>query len=85
MNDSRLAILTFWEELENTHGDTESQEKIQARRPILTRQPVKDVDGNWVEEHVLVFPDDKSSEESAGLKLLKMAHAWKKQKLTSTA
>eukprot|EP00656_Telonema_subtile_P011648 TRINITY_DN1577_c0_g1_i2.p1 TRINITY_DN1577_c0_g1~~TRINITY_DN1577_c0_g1_i2.p1 ORF type:complete len:219 (+),score=81.02 TRINITY_DN1577_c0_g1_i2:74-730(+) len=83
--EERLMLLEDWMAFERTHGDAaavEAAEKMQPKK-ILKKRAITTADGTeagWEEYYDYIFPDEKGS--APNLKLLEMAQAWKKQKVT---
>lgn len=48
------------------------------RRPLLTAAPCAQSQAGWEEYYDYIFPDDQQAQSS--LKILQMAHLWKKRK-----
>jgi len=86
-NEERAMLLEHWLKLEQEHGDEKGLEAIQKRQPkrVKKRRSIPGEDGQETFEEYMdyVFPEDKP--EAANLKILEMAHAWKKRKLNSSA
>ena len=66
-------------ELEEAYGDQGSLTQLKTRLPkrIKKKRPVRNVNGanvGWEEFYDYIFPDD----DAPSLKLLEMAHKWKK-------
>eukprot|EP00658_Telonema_sp_P-2_P009009 TRINITY_DN13410_c0_g1_i3.p1 TRINITY_DN13410_c0_g1~~TRINITY_DN13410_c0_g1_i3.p1 ORF type:complete len:162 (-),score=46.11 TRINITY_DN13410_c0_g1_i3:150-635(-) len=83
--EERLMLLEDWIAFEREHGDAGAlaeAEKMEPKR-ILRKRPLRTADGleaGTEEYYDYIFPDEKGS--APNLKLLEMAQAWKKQKLT---
>ncbi|KXS18003.1 pre-mRNA-splicing factor clf1 [Gonapodya prolifera JEL478] len=77
--EERVVLMESWREFERTYGDADSQGKIEAKMPkvVKKRRRVEDT-GAWEEYMDYVFPDDEAEQKPA-LKLLQMAHLWKRQ------
>merc|ERR1719188_749641 len=84
--DERAMLLEHWLKLEREHGDAAATEAIDKRQPkrVKKRRQVPGEDGQEAYEEFMdyVFPDDKPEQQN--LKILEMAHAWKKRKLGTT-
>lgn len=85
-NEERAMLLEHWLQLERDHGDAASLEAIQKRQPkrVKKRRAIPAEEGQEAYEEYMdyVFPDDKP--EAANLKILELAHAWKKRKLAGS-
>jgi len=83
--EERAMLLEHWLKLEEEYGDEKSMDAItkrQAKR-VKKRRTIPGEDGQETYEEYMdyVFPDDKPEQQN--LKILEMAHAWKKRKLAS--
>lgn len=86
--DERAMLLEHWLKMEREYGDDENVqalEKRQAKRVKKRRAvPTEDGQTDAYEEYMdYVFPDD--APEQQNLKILEMAHAWKKRRLSGAA
>lgn len=83
-SDERTMLLEQWLKLEGEHGDQASIEAIEKRQPkrVKKRRAVASEDGQDAYEEFMdyVFPDDKPEQQN--LKILEMARAWKKRKVS---
>merc|ERR1712032_161741 len=83
--DERAMLLEQWLKLEREYGDADSAEGLVKRQPkrVKKRRAVAGDEGQEAFEEYMdyVFPDDEP--EKQNLKILEMAHAWKKRKLAS--
>jgi crooked neck len=81
-NEERAMLLEHWLKLEKEHGDEASQDAVGKRQPkrVKKRRAVPGEDGQDAFEEYMdyVFPDDAPTQQN--LKILEMAHAWKKRK-----
>jgi len=81
--EERAMLLEHFLKVEEEKGDQASQEAIQKRQPkrVKKRRTISGEDGQDTYEEYMdyVFPDDAPTQQN--LKILEMAHAWKKRKL----
>mmetsp|Transcript_31945 Transcript_31945/g.67984 ORF Transcript_31945/g.67984 Transcript_31945/m.67984 type:complete len:673 (-) Transcript_31945:69-2087(-) len=81
--DERAMLLEHWLKLEQDAGDAAATEAIEKRQPkrVKKRRAMPGEDGQDAYEEYMdyVFPDDKPEQQN--LKILEMAHAWKRRKL----
>jgi len=84
--EERAMLLEHWNKVEVEKGDEKSIEAIAKRQPkrVKKRRTIPGEDGNDAYEEYMdyVFPDDKPEQQN--LKILEMAHAWKKRKMVSS-
>eukprot|EP00931_Biecheleriopsis_adriatica_P003995 TRINITY_DN105736_c0_g1_i1.p1 TRINITY_DN105736_c0_g1~~TRINITY_DN105736_c0_g1_i1.p1 ORF type:complete len:672 (+),score=164.57 TRINITY_DN105736_c0_g1_i1:139-2154(+) len=84
-NEERAMLLEHWLKMEQEHGDEKSIEAIQKRQAkrVKKRRNIPGEDGQDTFEEYMdyVFPED--SKETQNLKILEMAHAWKKRKINA--
>mmetsp|Transcript_25163 Transcript_25163/g.63849 ORF Transcript_25163/g.63849 Transcript_25163/m.63849 type:complete len:671 (+) Transcript_25163:144-2156(+) len=82
-SDERAMLLEHWLKLERDAGDAQSVEGLEKRQPkrVKKRRTVPGEDGQDAYEEYMdyVFPDDKPEQQN--LKILEMAHMWKKRKV----
>merc|ERR1719502_2022869 len=83
--EERAMLLEHWSKVEQERGDEASIEAIAKRQPkrVKKRRTIPGEDGNDAYEEYMdyVFPDD--TEKQQNLKILEMAHMWKKRKIAS--
>merc|ERR1711862_619876 len=83
--EERAMLLEHWAKVEEEKGDEQSLDAIQKRQPkrVKKRRTIPGEDGQDTYEEYMdyVFPDDKP--EQPNLKILEMAHAWKKRKIAA--
>eukprot|EP00347_Sterkiella_histriomuscorum_P012460 403368491 len=98
LKEERLMILENWLRFEEGPlGDMTQLEQVRAKIPkkVKKRRKVKvinqetgeevnDQEGGWEEYYDYLFPDD-AMEQKKSLKILEMAHKWKKDTATTTA
>mmetsp|Transcript_49827 Transcript_49827/g.115697 ORF Transcript_49827/g.115697 Transcript_49827/m.115697 type:complete len:679 (-) Transcript_49827:63-2099(-) len=82
--DERAMLLEHWLKLEKEFGNEASAEAVEKRQPKRVKKrravPGETAGQEAYEEYMdYVFPDDKPEQQN--LKILEMAHAWKKRKL----
>jgi crooked neck len=81
--DERAMLLEHWLKLERDNGEAKDIESIEKRQPkrVKKRRAVPGEDGQDAYEEYMdyVFPDDKPEQQN--LKILEMAHMWKKRKI----
>eukprot|EP00026_Physarum_polycephalum_P003608 Phypoly_transcript_03621.p1 GENE.Phypoly_transcript_03621~~Phypoly_transcript_03621.p1 ORF type:complete len:661 (+),score=148.16 Phypoly_transcript_03621:136-2118(+) len=80
----RVMMIESWREFETGYGDEETVANVRQKMPkrIIRRRPMKGSDGSdaGMEEYYdFIFPDEQSA--APNLKILEMAHKWKKQKV----
>lgn len=84
--EERAMLLEHWLKLERELNDGKAIEAIEKRQPkrVKKRRSVPGEDGQEIQEEYMdyVFPDD--APEQQNLKILEMAHAWKKRKIGTT-
>mmetsp|Transcript_40975 Transcript_40975/g.68070 ORF Transcript_40975/g.68070 Transcript_40975/m.68070 type:complete len:692 (-) Transcript_40975:211-2286(-) len=83
--EERSLILEHWKELEQQTGEQARIARVVARMPkrVKRKRAVVGDDGEaagWEEFYDFIFPEDEA--KAPNLKILDMAHKWKKQKLT---
>lgn len=81
LKEDRLILLNAWKSFEQTHGSAEEQKKVEEQMPKRVKKRRKMEDGSFEEYWDLLFPQDEKADKGV-LKLLEMAHKWKKQKET---
>lgn len=84
LREERAMLLEAWAEMEEQTADQARIHAVKARMPtrIKKKRPMESEDGQqvgWEEYYDYVFPDEQTKAPS--LKILEMAHKWKKQKL----
>merc|ERR1719502_2495370 len=83
--EERSMLLEHWQKIESEKGDDKTVEAIIKRQPkrVKKRRTIPGEDGNDAYEEYMdyVFPDD--TEKQQNLKILEMAHMWKKRKIAS--
>jgi crooked neck len=84
--EQRLMLLESWKEFESLHGTPESVETIVKKFPkrIKKRRPIETGDSKgylWEEYYDYIFPDDEKGQDKSKLKILDLAHQWKKKKV----
>eukprot|EP00741_Cyanophora_paradoxa_P007448 tig00000128_g7203.t1 len=82
--EERVLLLEKWTEFEADKGDKLSQDEVRSKLPkrIKKRREITADDGSsggWEEYYDYVFPDEAAARPN--LKILEMAHKWKKQKV----
>jgi len=82
IKEERVMLIESWKEYEQTHGDRASLETVLKKMPkrIIRRRAVKTpegADGGLEEYYDYIFPDEQAA--APNLKILEMAHRWKKQ------
>jgi len=85
VKEERVMLIESWKEYEQTHGDGASLESVLKKMPkrIIRRRPVKTPEGQdaGLEEYYdYIFPDEQAA--APNLKILEMAHKWKKQNVS---
>mmetsp|Transcript_55983 Transcript_55983/g.133393 ORF Transcript_55983/g.133393 Transcript_55983/m.133393 type:complete len:671 (-) Transcript_55983:41-2053(-) len=80
-SEERAMLLEHWLKLEKDHGDQDTATKVEQRQPkrVKKRRAAAGEEGQFEEFIDYVFPDDKPAQQN--LKILEMAHAWKKRKM----
>ena len=81
--DERVAVLDSWSEMEASTGDPDRMALVAGRMPkrLKKKRPVRDESGEevgWEEYFDYTFPEEEKKAPS--LKILEMAHMWKKRK-----
>lgn len=81
--EERVLVLDSWHEMEAATGDADRVELVRAKMPkrLKKKRPVRDDAGDevgWEEYYDYTFPEEEKKAPS--LKILEMAHMWKKQK-----
>ncbi|EPQ31196.1 uncharacterized protein PFL1_01384 [Pseudozyma flocculosa PF-1] len=78
LKEERVVLLESWKTFEQTHGDAESLEAVQAKMPrvVKKRRELGDGSADMEEYYDLLFPDDEEQGKPS-FKLLQMAHAWR--------
>jgi len=84
--EERVMLVESWKEFEEKYGDQTTLDEVRKKVPkrIIRRRPIKGPDGTdaGLEEYYdYIFPDEQST--APNLKILEMAHKWKKQKADS--
>jgi len=84
MKEERVMLLEKWLEMETKADDKSALDSIQSKMPkkIKKKRPLMEADGTqagWEEYYDYIFPDGGS--QRPNLKILEMAHKWKKQKV----
>jgi len=82
--EERLMLLEDWLAFEREQGDEEAVADVEAKQPkrIKKKRQIRTDDGTeagWEEYYEYVFPDERQG--APNLKILEMAHKWKKQKV----
>mmetsp|Transcript_50610 Transcript_50610/g.94826 ORF Transcript_50610/g.94826 Transcript_50610/m.94826 type:complete len:674 (-) Transcript_50610:3-2024(-) len=81
--EERAMLFEHWLRIERENGDEKAIEGVEKRQPkrVKKRRRVPGEDGQEAYEEYMdyVFPDDKPEQQN--LKILEMAHAWKKRRL----
>jgi crooked neck len=86
LKEQRLMLLESWKEFEEKHGNDDSVESVVKKFPkrIKKRRPVESADGSrgylWEEYYDYIFPDDENTNSNSKLKILEIAHQWKKKR-----
>eukprot|EP01104_Vermistella_antarctica_P019534 TRINITY_DN76_c0_g1_i1.p1 TRINITY_DN76_c0_g1~~TRINITY_DN76_c0_g1_i1.p1 ORF type:complete len:687 (+),score=222.36 TRINITY_DN76_c0_g1_i1:151-2211(+) len=83
--EERVLLTEAWNEFEKEFGDLESRAAMKERLPTRIKKSRQTMAqdgtaGGWEEYYDYVFPDETEAQPKA-LKLLQMAHMWKKKKL----
>lgn len=78
-----MAVLESWAEAARDDGDEEEQARVAALMPkrVKKRRALAAEDGTnsgWEEYYDYIYPEEQAAQPS--LKILEMAHKWKKQK-----
>jgi len=86
--EERLMLLEDWIQYETEEGDEDKIREVQDKQPkrIKKKRQIRTEDGTeagWEEYYDYMFPDEKSG--APNLKILEMAHKWKKQKVEPIA
>jgi crooked neck len=81
--EARALVIEAWKEMEEEMGDADRLAVVEARLPkrIKKKRALEGDDGEhmgWEEYIDYVFPEEEAKAPS--LKILEMAHKWKKQK-----
>ena len=81
-------LLEDWLAFEREQGDQEKIAYVEAKQPqrIKKKRQIRTEDGTeagWEEYYEYVFPDEKKG--APNLKILQMAHKWKKAKTDNGA
>mmetsp|Transcript_9622 Transcript_9622/g.23880 ORF Transcript_9622/g.23880 Transcript_9622/m.23880 type:complete len:674 (+) Transcript_9622:39-2060(+) len=81
--EERVLLLESWLEMEAASGDESRVGAVKARMPtrLKKKRPLESEDGQpmgWEEYYDYIFPEEQAKAPS--LKILEMAHKWKKQK-----
>jgi crooked neck len=85
-------ILENWLRFESSElGDSEERTKVEAKLPKRVKkrrrtkvvnqesgQEVTDENAGWEEYYDYLFPDDEKDQQKKSLKILELAHKWKK-------
>lgn len=80
----KLLILEAWKQFEKNYGDPEHLEEVNARFPRAAKKRRAVIDKEtgqttgWKEYTEYIFPEEET--EASNLKLLAMAHEWKKKR-----
>lgn len=82
--EERVMLIESWRDFEVEVGDENGLANVKKRMPkrIIRRRPIKAPDGTdaGMEEYYdYIFPDEQAT--APNLKILEMAHKWKKQKV----
>jgi len=85
--EERLMLLEDWLGFVRELGDDDEIIKVEAKQPkrVKKKRQVRTEDGTeagWEEYYEYMFPDEKSG--APNLKILEMAHKWKKRKAEDT-
>ena len=92
LKEERLLIFENWLRFENSElGDPEERSKVEARLPKRVKKrrrtkvvnqetglEVTDENAGWEEYYDYLFPDDEKEQQKKSLKILELAHKWKK-------
>jgi len=86
--EERLMLLEDWLAFEREEGNEEQVKEVEDKQPkrIKKKRQVRTDDGTeagWEEYYEYVFPDERGG--APNLKILEMAHKWKKQKVDDPA
>eukprot|EP01080_Neovahlkampfia_damariscottae_P007962 gene7962-12428_t len=90
MKEQRLMCLESWKDFEEKFGNEDLVDNIIKKFPkrIKKRRPIESADGNrgylWEEYYDYLFPDDETNTSNSKLKILEIAHQWKKKRKTDT-
>ena len=82
--EERLMLLEDWIAFEKEQGDAKRIQAVESKQPqrIKKKRQIRTDDGTeagWEEYYEYVFPDERKN--APNLKILEMAHKWKKQKV----
>ena len=82
--EERKLVLDAWLETEEASGESERAAAVSKRMPktIKKKRPLQGADGEqagWEEYYDYIYPEEEAKAPS--LKILEMAHKWKKQKV----
>jgi crooked neck len=76
----RVVLLEAWKQFEQEFGSQENVEIVEKKMPRTVKKRRRVEDGTFEEYFDYVFTDEQAeSKEKGSMKLLAMAHAWKKQ------
>ncbi|EAU89336.1 pre-mRNA-splicing factor CLF1 [Coprinopsis cinerea okayama7 len=85
LKDERVALLEVWKTFEENYGTSETVNKVEGMKPVITkRRHVDPETGGMVEDWDLVFPDDEKEKNPTSFKFLQMAHKWKQSQASKT-
>jgi len=82
----RLMVLEQWREFEQKYGNEDTVDMVNKKFPkkIKKRKQMEGSGGFMFEEYYdYVFPDDEKTVIDSKLKILEIAHQWKKRKMDS--
>uniref|UniRef100_A0A7S3ER36 Suppressor of forked domain-containing protein n=1 Tax=Haptolina ericina TaxID=156174 RepID=A0A7S3ER36_9EUKA len=84
LKEERFMMLESWQGMESEIGDADRIDAVKKRMPIRLKKkrPLQSDDGQdlgWEEYYDYVYPEEQAKAPS--LKILEMAHKWKKQKV----
>ena len=82
--EERVVVLDSWKEMEAALADADRLAVVEAKMPkrIKKKRPITSDEGEqlgWEEYFDYIFPEEEAKAPS--LKILEMAHKWKKQKI----
>ncbi|EKX37719.1 hypothetical protein GUITHDRAFT_160098 [Guillardia theta CCMP2712] len=82
VKEERVLLLDSWLAMEEGLGEAGDPESVRAKQPkqIKKKRPIQNEEGQttgWEEYFDYIFPDEQKPQ---ALKILEMAHKWKKQK-----
>ena len=82
--EERKLVLDAWLETEEASGQAERVAVVSKRMPktIKKKRPLQGTDGEqagWEEYNDYIYPEEEA--QAPSLKILEMAHKWKKQKV----